>query len=252
MSNSNSLNSIGDYAFSRCFELTTITLPSSLTSIGYRAFYECNYLTSIEVDDDNQTYLSVDGILYDKSKASLICCPAKKSGDIVMPNFVTSIEDDAFRYCSEITSIAMSGSLTSIGSYAFCYCHELTSITLPISLKSIGSEVFYRCYNINAVTSLAVVPPECGSRTFESIDMQNCTLYVPGESIEAYKEAPEWSKFYHVEDMAGIDSVAAGSVNGATEVFNLTGAKVADSTESLPAGIYIVREGSAVHKVAIK
>ena len=58
---------------------------------------------------------------------------------------VTSIGDDAFCYCSVLTSVTIPNSVTSIGSSAFESCSGLTSITIPNSVTSIGSSAFYRC-----------------------------------------------------------------------------------------------------------
>ena len=65
--------------------------------------------------------------------------------------------------------------------------------------------------------------------------------------------AAEWSYFVLVESVeAGIDSVAVGTADGATEVFNLAGVKVADTVNNLPAGIYFLRKGSTVKKIAVR
>ena len=56
---------------------------------------------------------------------------------------VTSIGDDAFRYCSGLTSVVIPDSVTSIGRYAFMNCTGLTNITIPDSVTSIGDRAFY-------------------------------------------------------------------------------------------------------------
>ncbi len=225
---SNSLTTIGKGAFLGC-SLTSITIPNSVTTIGERVFeYNLN-LTSIDVAGDNQSYSSSDGILYDKLMTKLICCPGGKTGEITIPN-----------------------SVTTIGEKAFSYCYNLTSITIPNSVTTIGKKAFSYCYNLTSITSLAITPPECGADAFGNIDKYACTLYVPAESIEAYKSAPYWQDFLLVEAAeSGIESVEAASA-GATEVFDLSGMKVADSPDNLPAGIYIVRTGSTVRKIAVR
>ena len=89
-----SVTSIGDYAFSWCYSLTSVEIPDSVTSIGDRAFHNCDSLTSVEIPDN-----------------------------------VTSIGSYAFCNCSRLTSVEIPDSVTSIGSFAFYWCDNLTSVT---------------------------------------------------------------------------------------------------------------------------
>jgi hypothetical protein len=100
----NSVTSIRDYAFSGCEALTCIEIPNSVTSIGSSAFARCYSLTSIDVTESNANYASIDGVLYDKEKKTLIECPGGKN-NIEIPNSVTSIGDYAFEGCTALTSI---------------------------------------------------------------------------------------------------------------------------------------------------
>ena len=75
-----SVTSIGNYAFESCTSLTSITIPSSVTSIGNYAFYRCTNLTSINVAMGNPNYASVDGVLYNSAKTTLIQCPGGRVG----------------------------------------------------------------------------------------------------------------------------------------------------------------------------
>ena len=116
-----SVTSIGAWAFSWCESLTNVTIPSSVTSIGDGAFSDCSGLTGFYVDPTNVCYISKDGILFDRSEATLICYPAGKTSDTMyaIPASVTSIGDDAFSGCSGLTAVTIPDSVTSIG-YGAC------------------------------------------------------------------------------------------------------------------------------------
>ena len=104
-------------------------IPDSVTLIGYEAFHNCSSLTSIEVDENNTTYQSLDGNLYNKDGTTLIQYAfGKTATEFVIPDSVTTIGDSAFNVCRSLTSIEIPDSVTTIGDYAFCLCNSLTSI----------------------------------------------------------------------------------------------------------------------------
>ncbi len=147
-----SVTSIGWYAFYECTGLTSVTIPNSVTSIGVYAFVSCSGLTSFSVAGDNSNYSSKEGVLFNKQQTTLIQYPARKQGEYVIPNSVTSIVDYAFASCSGLTSLTIPNSITSIVDYAFAGCSSLTSITIPNSVTSIGMEAFSGCSSLTSVT----------------------------------------------------------------------------------------------------
>ena len=139
------VTSIGNYAFSRCWGLNSITIPDSVTSIGDYAFDSCINLKSITLPD------SITSI----GMWAFHNCLNVPS--IIIPDGVTSIEDSTFDSCISLTSIAIPNSVTKIKSSAFHNCADLTSITIPDSVTSIGDSVFSDC------NSLKTISLSCGS-----------------------------------------------------------------------------------------
>ena len=148
----NSVTSIGEGAFYYCTGLTSVTIPNSVDSIGSDAFSYCTGLTSIAVEAGNSAYSADGGVLFDKSKKTLICYPAGKTGSYTIPNSVTSIGEGVFYYCTGLTSVTIPNSVTSIDSSAFEDCTGLTSVTIPNSVTSIGDYAFYNCTGLTSVT----------------------------------------------------------------------------------------------------
>ena len=141
-----SVTSIGDYAFYCCKKLTSITLPLNINTINGNPFRGWN--GELIVKSDNFIY--EDGVLFDKYKRRLIAYRSKKK-DYEIPNSVTSIGDNAFSDCKNITSIHIPDSITSIGDRAFCGCKSLTSIHIPDSVTSIGDSAFYCCRSLTSI-----------------------------------------------------------------------------------------------------
>ena len=168
-----SVTSIGEYTFSYCCSLTSVTIGNSVTSIGENAFRQCSSLTSVTIGN------SVTSI----GNSAFSGCSSLTS--ITIPNSVTSIGNSAFSGCDNIkTMVVRSGntvydsqnncnaiietatntliagcqntiipsSVTSIGYAAFSNCSSLTSITIPNSVTSIGEHAFYDCSSLTSIT----------------------------------------------------------------------------------------------------
>ena len=104
----------------------------------------------------------------------------------------TSIENSAFYNCTSLTSITIPNSVTSIGLQAFYRCSGLTSVTIGNSVTSIDGEAFIDCTALTSVTIQATTPPTLSNKNaFDNTN--NCPIYVPAESVNAYKTATNWS-----------------------------------------------------------
>lgn len=137
--------SIGWSAFYGSSNLTSITIPKSIKNIGRGAFSACYKLESINVVNDNNSFYSVDGVLFDKSKKTLLRYPSAKTGTTyIIPDGIIGIGDMAF-YDSDLTTIILPESVTSIGEISFMYCWDLESITIPKGVISIEPDAFDDC-----------------------------------------------------------------------------------------------------------
>ena len=134
------VTSIGNWAFSYCTSLTSVTIPDSVTSIGDWAFSDCTSLTSVLVGTNNPSYSSVDGVFSTKARSahSMSC---KETGSYTIPDSVTSIGDDAFDGCTSLTSVTIPDSVTSHRRrLRSAGCTSLTNVTIGNSVTSIGDE----------------------------------------------------------------------------------------------------------------
>ena len=152
--------SIGNYAFSYCYALQSVTIPGSVTSIGDYALNSCYTLQSVTI-----------------------------------PGSVTSIGNYVFSSCYTLQSVTIPGSVTSIGNNAFPYCDALQSVTIPEGVTSIGTYAFSYCYAIVAFHFKCNIPPRLSNaNTFESVST-NTVFYVPAASLNAYKTASYWRTY---------------------------------------------------------
>ena len=183
-----SVTSIGNYTFAYCSSLTSVTIGDSVTTIGEQAFSCCSSLTSVTIPD------SVTTIGWE----AFIGCSSLTS--VTIGDSVTSIRYAAFAYCESLTSVTIGDSVTTIASCAFYDCSSLTSVTIGDSVTEIGWYAFYYCTSLTSVYCKATTPPtitidEFGYWDAFDINASGRKIYVPMESVEAYKSAGGWSKY---------------------------------------------------------
>ena len=225
-----SVKTIGNFAFSNC-SLTSVTIPSSVTSIGFSPF-GCPGLTSISVESGNSVYDSrnnCNAIIETATNTLIQGC-----NNTIIPESVTSIGNEAFYYCSGLTSVTIPEGVTSIGNSAFCDCYSLTSVTIPSSVTnignyafsectsltsvtipegvtSIGNYAFFGCSALTKVTSLIKEPFTIEENVFSYFNFDvswkpvftSATLYVPAGTKSLYEATPAWNQFQNIVEMGG-------------------------------------------------
>lgn len=196
---SDNLETIGDEAFkSTC--LSEVSIPSAVSHIGERAF-ATNKIEKINVEENNQYYTSIDGVLFNKSETEIIDYPNYTvaefyavpqsvtsigeyafGGDIpslktvIIPDTVTEIENGAFMDFYGLEYIDIPTSVTEIGDNAFNGCSQLASITIPNSVTEIGASAFRYCSSLQSV-SLTEGLKSIGDYAFSgAYELSNVTL----------------------------------------------------------------------------
>ena len=119
----------------------SIFIPAQVAVIPPGVFDDNLRLQNIFVDERNQHYASIDGVLYDKNITTLVCCPPGRE-EYVFPESVTKIGEEAFRYC-DLRRIDIPDRITSIGAYAFFHCNSLEEFHIPDWMTSLPEGLFF-------------------------------------------------------------------------------------------------------------
>ncbi len=161
-----SVTTIEDFAFVGCDALINIEIPDSVKTIGEGVFTYCPSLMTINVAGENPIYSSVDGVLYDKDKTTIIRYPAGRVvTEFKIPDSVTTIGDTAFYNCVNLVSLLIPDSVTIIGDSAFYGCKNLEINTIPDSVTTIRGGAFGECDKIKTFVMPDIVT-DLGSSVF--------------------------------------------------------------------------------------
>ncbi len=181
----NGVTSIGRYAFCRCENLTDISLGSHVETIEQGAFSMCSSLESITIPDSvteigSHTFEYCGNLSEFKGKFA-----ADNGRCLIIDGVLNSFAP------AGITTYNIPNGVTEIGDYAFEFCSGLTSITIPDSVTEIGDDAFGYCENLASVFCKRITPPAITI----SINSFVGKIYVPAESVDAYKTADGWKDY---------------------------------------------------------
>ena len=185
------LDYIGEDVFDDCLSLTSITIPSRVEEVD-EWFSGCTALTAINVAVSNSVYSSLDGVLFDKSRSTLIQYPPGKAGAYAVPYGVTTLDGSAFQDCTHLTSILLPNSLTSIGNSAFYGCTNLVTLTIPGSVTNIGDLAFAGCSKLTGLYFCGNAPAYFNAAYICSVYFNVCATfyYLPGTT--GWDEVVPW------------------------------------------------------------
>ena len=165
---------IADFAAQNLEYVNKFIIGKNVKEIGTWALENNQHIAEYTVDENNEYFCSVDGVIYTKDMKTVIFFPPAKDGDykvldtvetirtkafykctkitsITLPQTVKEIQEKAFFRCEAMETINLPNTLTLIGKDAFTYCYGLTEINIPSSIKQIDEYAFYNCTNLLTV-----------------------------------------------------------------------------------------------------
>ena len=145
---------IGDCAFPHGHCMKSIKLPRNVERVPRNAFNWCAGLAEILVDERNEHYASVDGVLLTKDLKKIVAFPRGKSGHYVAPESVSSISRRTFRMCANLLSVTLPGRVEMISFYAFDRCRNLESVNIPNGVDKVVSPIFSECKKLRSVKGI--------------------------------------------------------------------------------------------------
>ena len=168
---------IGSYAFSGCksaFENNTLVLPKKLQTISSYAFEHCKLRSVIWNEDLN--YIGALAFFNNDFE------------EISIPGSVASSGYRSFNYCMLLKKVELQEGVTIVGGSCFEGCEILSKVILPSTLTRL-IDPFGRCYLLKDVYVKAIVPPVLDSYAFRDADLNQLSIWVPRESVDAYKKS---------------------------------------------------------------
>ncbi|MBR5166375.1 MAG: leucine-rich repeat protein [Ruminococcus sp.] len=145
---------INGSSFTFCFNVTSVKIPAKVTRIGDHLAGYATSLATYTVDEKNENFCSVDGIVYTKDMKKLVAYPpAYPTTEFTVPSSVEMIGYGS-AYTAAIESLIIPDSVTAVEDFAFTYCKSLKSVKLPSGLKSIG----YSSFGNTALESVELPP----------------------------------------------------------------------------------------------
>lgn len=204
-----SLTGIGSYSMAQCYSLRVLSLPPTITSIENYALNYCYALEKITLPkgllslEASCQYGGAREISLPSSLTSFSnnCFYSNKNlQKIKIPAGFTAIPSNTFSGCQSLKHVELNEGIETIGDSAFDNTDSLQTITIPSTVTSIGINAFSYAHGLASVKILATTPPTLTGGAFYYRGIRK--IYVPAESVEAYKSATNWA--YYAEKIEAI------------------------------------------------
>ena len=187
------LTEVGDWAFSECENLLTITIPNSVTKIGAMVFSNCVALEEVTLSNR----------LIELGDSPFFGCFNLKSfrGKYATKDGRCLIVNGELRHFAPkgLTEYTIPSEATVIGYEVFYSCTKLKSVHIHSKVTQIKDFAFYYCESLKSVYCDAVYPPKLGESVFCNYDGGDvtigCKIYVPAASVEQYQTSKNWSAY---------------------------------------------------------
>lgn len=149
----NGVEVIKAYAFNSCNSIKRVNIPSTVKIIEHSAWSKAESIEEFIVDTENEYYISVDGVIYNKEQTELCIYPLGKNvAEFVVPNGVKTIGVNAFTCSNKLKTVILPQGLESIEHSAFGYCESLEKVDVPNSIKNLGAFCFSHCMNLKYIS----------------------------------------------------------------------------------------------------
>ncbi len=249
---------IGTAAFCGCESLTSFQIPETVTKIGQGPFSSSGITSvyipknvsyidtpaffSIEamVDEENEYYSSIDGVLFNKEQTILLGFPRQREGDYVVPSGVKIIGEDSF--CDvKINSVEISNGVEEIKKWAFSHCANLKVVSIPESVTNIGYWAFDDCKSLAHVKNFSKTPQDIYHNGMSAFRWYGVLHVLPGYK-DVYENSLGWRNFKIYDDLDTTSISTCTTDENNDDYIDLQGRKLNSEPER---GIYI-KDGKKV------
>lgn len=272
----NSLKAINEATFASCGNLHNIELPDSLEVIGKGAFINCSSLESINFK--NKLWLleqsafeschNLSSVHFSSSIKHITGlvfknCQMLRTVTFDSPSNLESIQNEAFNDCKRLLRLDLPEGLKYIWNYAFLGCSNVKHLSIPKSVEIIARSAFGRAVRLKEIKVFWDEPLPVPDIFDWVLNATTTTLIVPHGTVEKYKAAPVWNKFFIKESTSEVDLSPntanlrithrdnilsiAGAVKSNLSIYNTCGellytcgAFSGECSVPLPLGIYII------------